>query len=159
MCIKCVLLFALLFSSSGFLVDFCYCGVHYKQIFFKVETVTHGCNNTISFVTDISTFASLHWRLPWYYNMSIWYNSSLLQFNLLFSSSVIYPPQCKAYTPRDLQPKWPWVRYLKRENGLLARTLDTQESPWNVWSVKCQGHRQRQHRTEYRQRTHTQSQD
>ena len=29
----------------------------------------------------------------------------------------------------------------------------------NVWSSRCQDHRQRQHRTEYRQRTHNQSQD
>ena len=29
----------------------------------------------------------------------------------------------------------------------------------NVWSARCQGHRRRQHKTENKQRTHTQLQD
>ena len=53
-------------------------------------------------------------------------NDFFLSFFLSFfpSFSGIYPPQSRTYKLRDLQPKCPWFRYLKRSNIHWTRTLD-----------------------------------
>ena len=53
-----------------------------------------------------------------------WSFSTFSFFYLLFTL-----PQYRTYIPRDIQPKCPCVRCL--------------------WTAECQGHRQRQHRTEH----------
>ena len=67
----------------------------------------------------------------------------------------LYPYDTRDRT-RAIQPQ-----SVKSQSKLWTTTLDryTGRASLNVWSAQCQGLRRRQHRTEHRQRIHTQSQD
>ena len=61
--------------------------------------------------------------------------------------------------PRNVQPRCPWAVGQMSVQGTTdigpeyqAGTQD--RDSLNLWSAECQGHHQRQHRTENRQRTH-----
>ena len=52
---------------------------------------------------------------------------------IFLSFSVIYPPQCRTYTSRDLQPKCPWVRCLLGEQQTVdqnTKQIQKGGPPW-----------------------------
>ena len=104
-------------------------------------------------------------RIPWWWWWWWWRwcrETSTKKLNVLFenlmcmryfeisSSRLFYLPQSRTYTPRDLQPKCPWIRCLKREQQSGGPQHKTDTQGWaslNMWSAQCQGHHRRQHRT------------
>ena len=97
---------------------------------------------------------------------------SFLSFSLSFSllyfsffSFFLSLLQCRTYTSKTYHTnvrgsaacRWGGV---ERQQIVDQNITNTQgRVSLNVWSAQCKGHRQRQLRTEHRQRTHTQSQD
>ena len=74
---------------------------------------------------------------------------------MIISFCIIYSPQCMIYTPGTYNPSSRGSYAYRGSNRLLIRILDRYtraDFSECVWSAQCQGHLQRQHRTEHRQR-------
>ena len=69
------------------------------------------------------------------------------------SWSVFTLIQCRTYNPKNTRKSdaYRWSTYWTR----MLRQILKGVPPWNLWSTECQGHHQRQHRTEHWQRTYT----
>ena len=92
---------------------------------------------SVSFKIILNTICAPDWPqdifvLSLFLSFFFFFFFLFLSFTLFFSLylfiylflRVFTGPQCRIYTPRDLQPKCPWVRCLRGSNSLWTRTLD-----------------------------------